>query len=280
MKWFKSKTDKLQRLISERGFFGSTVYIINSILQGLAGIQIVRKRSISSNRTAKRVFGKCSLKVSKNGYYYLSPMPTEEELNEYYESIYWASRNGKNSGTTARDLIHFDILNQKCSEFKKDKVFLNFGAGHGGMSHLAWHKGLNVINVEPSGLPDWYESRWKTYKSIYKVPSNTINILYGSHSLEHVQNIEKFINELKRILMPNGIMFWEVPNGDYETNGAKNGKVDIPHTYYFKKAFFDYLFEKVILNEGFEQSHRHEKIENWAKFKNPNGEVLRAMGRF
>lgn len=62
--------------------------------------------------------------------------------------------------------------------------------------------------------------------------------MYGSHRLEHVQNIEAFKKEVKRVLKPNGVLFWEVPNADHPNNGAQKGRVDIPHTYYFKTDFF------------------------------------------
>ncbi|MDB4037966.1 class I SAM-dependent methyltransferase [Candidatus Thioglobus sp.] len=276
----KSAFSKLYSIYKNLGIIHVILRVLNWFLSRTFGIYIIKQQNISSSKIAKKIFASCSLKKSDNGYWLLNPMPSEDELSKYYGSLYWDSRNGKSNGINTRDLVHFDILKQYVPDFIKGNCFLNFGAGHGGISHLAWLTGLDIINVEPSGVSDYYNERWKTYSAINNVPDNCIDVLYGSHSLEHVHNLEKFILEIKRILKPNGIMFWEVPNAECETNGAMKGKVDIPHTYYFTTNFFDNLFDDIIFNKGFEQSQRFNVIENWADFENAKGPVIRAIGRF
>ena len=41
------------------------------------------------------------------------------------------------------------------------------------------------------------------------------------------------------------LFFIEVPDGMSPMNGAQLGKVDVPHTYYFKKAFFKSIFNNI-----------------------------------
>lgn len=270
---------KLASTNAEFGPLGLLARIVNWFLIRLFGLKVIKFQDIRSNRVAKQIFAKCELVKSENGYWHLSPMPTEEKLAEYYRSLYWVSRDGKNYGTNTRDLVHYQILKSYVPTFVKGKCFLNFGAGHGGVSHLAWLSQMNVVNVEPSTIPNYYDERWRMFQSIDDVPSNCADVVYGSHSLEHVQNIEKFMEEIRRILAPNGVMFWEVPNADCESNGVVRGKIDIPHTYYFTTHFFDNWFDEVILNKGYEQSQRFNTIEKWADFENKQGSVIRAIGR-
>ena len=84
-------------------------------------------------------------------------MPSQQSLDEYYSTVYWGTREGKHYGVNLRGIVHFQILQQ----FIPDKIragrsLLNFGAGHGGLSNLCWLQEMEIINIEPSLLPDFY----------------------------------------------------------------------------------------------------------------------------
>ena len=158
-------------------------------------------------------------------------------------------------------------------------VFLNFGAGHGGISNLCWLKGMEVVNVESSSLPNFYRERWKTVKDINQIENYSVDLIYGSHSLEHVQNIEKFKAQVSQVLKPGGFMFWEVPNANCPSNGAQKGQVDVPHTYYFETKFFEKWFSNYLICSGYEQSQRFNTIQDWQKYKDGEGTVIRALGQ-
>lgn len=273
---------KIKNLYKNNRLSDANLFLLNWVIIRLFNIKIEKHQKISLNKTAKKIFSKCSLKKYKNEYWYLDPMPSESDLKNYYESLYWNSRNEKNMGVNTRDLLHLLIIKKYIPEFKKGKSFLNFGAGHGGMSHLAWSNGLNVLNVEPSGLPNFYSNSWITYNLISQIPDKSIDILYASHSIEHVQNIDNFITEVKRILRPKGICFWEVPNARCKINGvyARKKKVVIPHTYDFNIEYFIKLFDTVRIVKSFDQSQRLNDIENWEKYSNSKGGVIRVIGMF
>ena len=75
-------------------------------------------------------------------------MPSLNELNNYYSSVYWDSRAGNNYGINVRDIVHYKILDKFIpQQLKEGKVFLNFGAGNGGLSFQIWMQGMEVINV-------------------------------------------------------------------------------------------------------------------------------------
>ena len=270
-------------ILQKKGFRGLISLTVNHFLIRVFGIRLTRDSSIARNPVAKKIFSKCKLDYSKEGFYFLSPMPSVQELNDYYSSIYWERGEGKNYVVNLRDIVHFKILEEFIPQhLNQGKVFLNFGAGHGGISSLFWLKGMKIVNVEPSLLPQFYTERWKMVKAISKVEDNSVDVIYGSHSLEHVQDIESFKAEISRILKPNGFIFWEVPNANCPGTGPLEGKVRVPHTYYFETKFFEKWFSKCLICSGYEQSHARENgyvIQDWQKFKNEKGDVIRVLGQ-
>lgn len=272
--------DKIRFVIKEKGFLGLLPAGVNYFLTRLFGVRITKSNSIGTNFVARKVFSKCRLNYSDEGFYFLKPMPKVDELNAYYSSLYWDSRAGKNYGVNTRDILHFKILEDFIPNiFSNDKVFLNFGAGHGGISNLCWLRGMHILNVEPSSIPQFYSERWNTIEDIKQAENNSVDLIYGSHSLEHVQNIDDFKMEVERVLKPSGFMFWEVPNANCPTNGAQRGRVDIPHTYYFETKFFEKWFSNSLLCGGFEQSQRYNVIQDWQNYKDDTGDVIRALGQ-
>ena len=135
------------------------------------------------------------------------------------KNLYWIGEiiNGTAVKTTVRAheiLVHYHLLKKYIPEFFNSgkKTIVNFGAGGGGISNLFWFDGFEIINVEPSGTPQSYESNWKTIDSIYELDEeeSSIDLLYGSHSLEHVQSINDFKKVSSKVLKSGGYMFWEV----------------------------------------------------------------------
>ena len=142
---------------------------------------------------------------------------------------------------------------------------LNFGAGHGGISHLFWTRGMRVTNVEPSEIHHSYKERWEQFANINHVPNaEKFDLIYGSHSLEHVADLALFYACIKRILKPGGRIFWEVPNGNNPKSGGCNGQVLIPHTYYFTQSFFrdnsDFKALKTILLDDL-RAHTNDEFK-------------------
>ena len=275
---------KISTLFKEKGFAGFLFLAIKIFLHKGFRIRLVGNIAIASVSMDRKIFGNRSLKYSDDGYFFIDPMPSIDELNDYYSSFYWdpTKKGEKIYGANTRDFLHYNLLKDYVpQEFVHGKAFLNFGAGHGGISHLCWLDGMKVVNIERSLLPQFYEERWDTYTDISEVKDSSIDLIYGSHSLEHVQDIEKSQREFKRVLKPNGLLFWEVPNADNENTGSQHGRTDIPHTYYFKTDFFLKWFSEVLLCDGFDQKGWKETniIGNWHEYKDRNGRVIRDLGR-
>jgi predicted SAM-dependent methyltransferase len=257
--------------------------IINFFLIRKFNIKIVNDESNTFSKRSKKIFKDKKIIYSSAGYLMLNPMPSNLELDLYYTDIYWKTREGKNYGVNLRDILHFYLIKNFILKNKnKDcelKKFVNFGAGHVGISYNMWFEGFEVINVEPSHLPISFENNWENYHNLSRIADNSIDFFYASHSIEHVNDIEELFFQIKRILKKNAYIFIEVPNANWRYGGAINGQVDIPHTYYFTKLFFQKIFKETLLNECFDENHSNGDIYNWNKSINEHGNVIRYIGK-
>jgi hypothetical protein len=80
------------------------------------------------------IFRNKQLQWNSEGYWSVTPMPSDEDLNYYYSNVYWDKRGAKNSLIEMRDMNHLLLLSSNIKEFNCSKKLrcLNFGAGHGG----------------------------------------------------------------------------------------------------------------------------------------------------
>jgi hypothetical protein len=150
---------------------------------------------------------------------------------------------------------------------------MNFGAGHGGISHLLWLNGHTVFNIEPSGLRLQYDQRWQTFLSIDDFDEE-VDIIYGSHSLEHVLDLGKFETITKKLLRNGGYIFFEVPNGEHPLMGGRSGEIQPPHTFYFTRKYFSQLSFSTIINNSY-----CEDVFPNAESEGDSGEVIRYLGK-
>jgi SAM-dependent methyltransferase len=203
----------------------------------------IRQR-LRSKYIGKKIFKKSAISYSDDGYYFLKPMPSQIELEKYYESFYWHGRSEVGCFLIERDLKHYDII-RTYKLIEGAKRVLNFGAGHGGVSFLLAAFGCEVINIDPDKSRRDYSSYFKSFGSINDVKSHSVDFIYASHSLEHVRDINLTLEELKRVASPKCKFLFEVPNAEFKgepSNGGGDGAIYVPHTYYFTPKFFKEKF--------------------------------------
>ena len=117
------------------------------------------------------------------------------------------------------------------------------------------------------------KKNWETVSSLDQV-LDKVDFVYASHSLEHIQDIDNFLRQVKKILQPDGYVFWEVPNGVLETQKGEKKVILPPHTYFFTKHYFNDLKFLAILNETFKEG-------TFPNYPCPlgRGEVIRFLGK-
>lgn len=198
---------------------------------------------LKAQEMARNLFESKTLKYDNAGYWYLDPMPSAEELDHYYATAYWATRDDRKVMLKDRDVAHINQLlltHRDVLLSTKEKTVVNFGAGHGGASFLFHAMGFRVINVDPfPGDVDFFEYR----KSLSEI-TELVDVFYASHSLEHVTDVNLTMKEISRILRPGGLVFFEVPSADnrnyttVDVAGLKTPVIQPPHTVYFTREYF------------------------------------------
>ena len=220
-----------------------------------------RVRAIDFKRKYDKDFKKLKLEYNQAGFYFLNPMPSENYLKKYYINTYWQSRTDKDYPLRLRDIEHLKLLKKNFPRFDEtEKKVLNFGAGHGGISFFLHSNKHNIFNYEPGGMKEYFDERWNILKDLSNI-NTKFDLIYGSHSLEHVQDIKKTLELFDRISHKETIFFFEVPNCYNESSKI----IEPPHTYYFTRKFFDNHF----LN-----NNSCKTYANYKEQKNEEGEVI------
>jgi|TARA_B110000037_G_C16957810_1_gene439633 2-polyprenyl-3-methyl-5-hydroxy-6-metoxy-1,4-benzoquinol methylase len=234
-------------------------YIYHTRHSGFAGLF----RYIRLSNFEKKIFKDKTLKWNNLGYWEMYTMPTTSELKKFYSEIYWLNNKYyKSHLLIGRDLSHLNFLEQKIPEkLIPGSIFMNYGAGHGGVSYLAAAKNLRVINIEPSELYTGGLNNFINYFNLedYFTSSENspkVDVFYSSHTLEHLNDPILFFKNILRLINDNGKVVIEVPNcrvinpgKDYNEGGC-NGKLSSNHTLFFTKDFFEKLNAKIFLYTG------------------------------
>ncbi len=232
------------------------IYILR--IKGIVGV----KKYIELNFFENRVLGNKTVKWCDDGYWKMDPMPTQEDLDKYYQEVYWFSNSDyKNYIVVGRDLKHAEFIKREIAEsFPDVKNFLNYGAGHGGVSYLFHPLGFNIFNIEPGGLDTFNLDNFYAYNNINELneanPNILFDVIYASHVIEHLRDPIEFFLPAIDLLNQNGKIILEVPNTrilnpDKEYfEGGCDGKTTGSHTLYFTKDFFENLGAKIFFYGG------------------------------
>lgn len=187
------------------------------------------------------------------------PQPSLDNLPRYYESPdYISHTDGKRS--FFEKLYHFIkkiALSNKLkliNAHSNQGSLLDIGAGTGEFLSVAKNNGWNVTGIEPSSKAKAIaENKGVSFvPNLESIPSQSFDVITMWHVLEHVPDLDHQINELKRIVKPNGTIIIAVPN--FNSFDAKHyGKFwaafDVPiHFWHFSKTAIQKLFKEKNLN--------------------------------
>ncbi len=167
--------------------------------------------------------------IKKNPYSFLevSPKPSEKFLKEIYSKKYFKNKLSacyskvysveELQNRIKRSDLYIDIAVSLSS--KKNKDFLEIGAGEGFLMKAASKKKLNVTGVDfqkdqiKSQNPDMLNFFVKSDPYIYlKNNKKKYDFIASMFVLEHLREPIKFIKTIKSKLKKNGIIIISVPN--------------------------------------------------------------------
>lgn len=160
--------------------------------------------------------------------YYIDPFIdfTLEEWKQLYSSEYFEYSSEWLVKQREKDLNYrFAVIDNFVK--KGDVNFLDIGCGEGNALLKAHKRGWNLNAVD---IADLRNNEAKNNKAINfiesellgaKLAENSYDVIYLDSVLEHVLNPLEYLNEIKRILAPGGIVYIGVPNEDALMNEVR-----------------------------------------------------------
>ncbi|WP_299005003.1 class I SAM-dependent methyltransferase [uncultured Tenacibaculum sp.] len=202
-----------------------------------------------------------SYEVMKNEEYdMLVTSPVPNNLDKYYASEDYISHT--DSKTSLFDKTYQFVKNYTLKKKLKlinsfnteDKLILDVGAGTGDFLKVCENGGWKITGVEPSDKArEFAESKHIIlHENLTQVENNQFDVITLWHVLEHIPNLVEYIEQLKKLLKPNGVLIIAVPN--HKSFDAKHYKefwaaYDVPrHLWHFSKTAISKLFSIVDMN--------------------------------
>ncbi len=204
------------------------------------------------------------LHCSKCSVRYTSPLPSQNEIAQYYKFIEYISHTDVKEGWMNR-LYHFvrtrtlaDKTNWIQSLFTGHKGhLLDIGAGTGAFANAMQQKAWKVTGLEPDAATrdkafENYTLNLQSTDTIFNLPENEYEVITMWHVLEHVHELKPYLHQCFKSLKQNGRLIIAVPN--YTSFDAKYYKkywaaYDLPrHLYHFSPKSMTSLLNEI----GFE----------------------------
>nr|MBI4156734.1 class I SAM-dependent methyltransferase [Candidatus Woesearchaeota archaeon] len=154
---------------------------------------------------------------------FVDPLPNSTQRKEMYSKDYFETN--KLSGTREKGYMEdqeyyeqdFKNILRIVKKYKRNGRFLDIGCAAGYFLNLARKYGYQVHGVEISKFASEF-ARKKFKLDVFngelenaKFKDNFFDIVVAANVLEHVEDPNKFLLEIKRILKPNGILVIDIP---------------------------------------------------------------------
>ena len=184
----------------------------------------------------------------------LVTQPVPKNLSKYYESEdYISHTDGKKSMfEKVYQLVKNYTLKKKIklinSFNSEEKIILDIGAGTGDFLSVCKNDNWNVLGIEPNEKARKIAESKKInlQENLSEVKNKKFDVITMWHVLEHVENLQEYIQQLKELLKENGTLLIAVPNyKSYDANYYKEfwAAYDVPrHLWHFSQASISKLF--------------------------------------
>ena len=191
------------------------------------------------------------------GYRFTNPRPIKSTIGNYYKSENYISHNSTKKGLINKvyHLVRNYQFKIKESSIEKTKIstgkkVLDVGCGTGNfVSYLNLH-GWDAEGVETDEKAREIAkvSNIKVHKNLNVVGSNKYDVITMWHVLEHIYNLNDYMQKLRGLLKKDGLLVIAVPNSNsYDANIYKENwyAYDAPiHVSHFRKSNMKILAEK------------------------------------
>jgi 2-polyprenyl-3-methyl-5-hydroxy-6-metoxy-1,4-benzoquinol methylase len=198
------------------------------------------------------------VKCTSCSFVFTNPRPKAAELQKYYESEDYFSHSKKKKGliTFLYDTVKSHSLSKKytlISKYKSGGKILDIGCATGEFLNYFKQKGWETTGIEPAENPrnfaiENYGLDVKPEESLDALKPASFDVITMWHVLEHVPELNDRMQQIKKLLKPDGLLLVALPN--YLSWDAKHYKsfwagYDVPrHLYHFSKSTVSRIFSK------------------------------------
>jgi SAM-dependent methyltransferase len=187
-------------------------------------------------------------------------IPSEDEIGAYYASADYVSHSDTKKGIVnklyhwvrRRTLVSKRKMAQRFTGLPKGKV-LDIGCGTGAYLHEMERSGWQVTGLEPDinariKAQELYSIDPQEPSALYQLDEKTYDVISMWHVLEHVHDLQGYLQKISSLLSANGKLFIAVPN--YTSKDAAVYKEfwaawDVPrHLYHFSPGSMEILLKK------------------------------------
>lgn len=187
-------------------------------------------------------------------------VPGQLVIGNYYKSDNYISHSDTKKGiiNSLYHLIRKRTLHQKKKLIESYTgmhagTLLDIGAGTGAFLFYMENAGWKVNGLEPDEATrhrafELYRLSLKNSGELFKIPSNTFDAVTMWHVLEHVHELQAYIEQLRNVMRKQGKAFIAVPNyTSYDAFVYKEfwAAYDVPrHLYHFSPDAMRLLLQK------------------------------------
>lgn len=184
-------------------------------------------------------------------------VPAQESIGPYYQSESYISHSDTSKGIISklyklarRFTLWQKVKNVQRISGKKQGMLLDIGSGTGAFLHAMQNAGWQVTGLEPdSGARSLafqlHGLQVKDSEQLYSLPTGLYDVITLWHVLEHIHDLHGYLEQIGRLLKPNGVVVIAVPN--YTSKDANHYQAfwaayDVPrHLYHFTPVSMAYL---------------------------------------
>lgn len=157
---------------------------------------------------------------------YVNPRLSVESVKDLYSMNYWSEITVNHGNPSLKERAHFDYenayykLQRDVLDQKKNGRLLDIGCSNGALIRRAIENGFHAIGIEPS--PDVAQFAKETFGVDVVVgtiessdlPNDHFDILLAHDVIEHVFDVNDFINGCFQKLRQGGMLVIETPTTD------------------------------------------------------------------
>jgi 2-polyprenyl-3-methyl-5-hydroxy-6-metoxy-1,4-benzoquinol methylase len=205
---------------------------------------------------SKEIFTIC--KCEKCGFLFTNPRPEADKLSSYYQSEKYISHSNSRKGfqNSLYQWVRNYTISQKfelINGYKQNGALLDIGCATGEFLNYFKNRKWDVLGIEPDksarkkGIEN-YSLNIDEESHLNMIPPSSFDVITMWHVLEHVPLLNERVEQLQKLLRPDGYLFIAVPNAnshDAKFYDSFWAAYDVPrHLYHFTRDTITRLFSK------------------------------------